>query len=55
MKPINAALVAGSMSALVALLRDAPIDRILVVAPVTGCLVFVVYSYLYGDAGGHRK
>ena len=55
MKPITAALLAGSVSALVALLRDAHIDRILVVAPVTGCLVFVVYSYLYGDAGGQRK
>lgn len=55
MKPITAALLAGSMSALVGLLRDAPIDRILLVAPVTGCLVFAIYSYLYGETGGPRK
>lgn len=55
MKPISAALLAGGMSALVALLRDAPIDRILVVAPATACVVFAIYTYLYGDTGGPRK
>lgn len=55
MKPITAALLAGSMSAHVGLLRDAPIDRILLVAAATGCLVFAIYSYLYGESGGPRK
>ena len=55
MKPINAALLAGSMSALVALLRDAPLERILLVAPITFCLVFAIYSHLYGEKGGPRK